>query len=78
MKLKQRFKRWLFLRTINKMVKDMGTKVILHREDVSIDVLQINMGKDFTHLRILHENYNKFMLRYICNEVYIKYHTKMG
>ena len=67
----RKYKRWQFLRKVNKDIKEFGAKVTLYEDNGGIsDILQINKGENFTHIAAGIHNYKEnYLIDKIKNEV---------
>jgi len=67
--IKTAFKRWNFLRKVNKAIEPFGAKATFQAKGPVINTLQINIGKHFTHIVIGLPNMSGYLLEEIKKQI---------
>ena len=68
----KKIKSWWFLRKLNKAIKQYNAKVTIVKETETSDLLNIQIGKEFTHQYMNPTNYNDMFLNHIIKEIEMK------
>lgn len=74
MNVKDKFKRWNWLRKTNDLIKSQGASINLFKDNEGAgDVLEVRLGNDFTHVNASTNNYeNDYFMYEISKQVEIR------